>query len=109
MRSFVQPEYRIPVFLCLIWFQDEIRFLRQKLKETEMSADKDRYLRDKINEDSSHLVRENATLNQQVVELEKQLERVSRALCVSYSLRCVSHLDFSVECLYFWELYVVYV
>ena len=42
-----------------------------------MSADKDRYLRDKINEDSSHLVRENATLNQQVLEMEKQLERVS--------------------------------
>nr|KAG5691351.1 hypothetical protein BaRGS_033400 [Batillaria attramentaria] len=55
--------------------RDEIRFLRQKLKETEMSADKDRYLRDKINEDSSHLVRENASLSQQVLELQKQLER----------------------------------
>lgn len=55
--------------------RDEIRFLRQKLKETELSADKDRYLRDKINDDSSHLVRENATLSQQVTELEKQLER----------------------------------
>ncbi|KAL8577252.1 hypothetical protein ACOMHN_022440 [Nucella lapillus] len=55
--------------------RDETCFLRQKLKETELSADKDRYLRDKINEDSSQLVRENATLNQRVLELEKQLER----------------------------------
>lgn len=55
--------------------RDEIRFLRQKLKETELSAEKDRYLRDKINDDSSHLIRENATLSQKVAELEKQLER----------------------------------
>ena len=59
--------------------QDEVRFLRQKLKEMEMSVDKDRYLRDKINEDSSHLVKENAMLSQKVAELEKQLERVSSA------------------------------
>ena len=63
--------------------QDEVRFLRQKLKEMEMSVDKDRYLRDKINEDSSHLVKENAMLSQKVAELEKQLERVSSAcVCV---------------------------
>ncbi|XP_070209611.1 paramyosin-like isoform X3 [Littorina saxatilis] len=55
--------------------RDEIRHLRQKLKETEMNAEKDRYLRDKINEDSSHLVKENAALSQQVLELEKQLDR----------------------------------
>ncbi|XP_076437588.1 uncharacterized protein LOC143276817 isoform X2 [Babylonia areolata] len=55
--------------------RDEICFLRQKLKETELSADKDRYLRDKINEDSSHLVRENASLGQRLLEMEKQLER----------------------------------
>ena len=45
----------------------------------EMNVDKDRYLRDKINEDSSHLVKENAMLSQKVAELEKQLERVSSA------------------------------
>lgn len=66
--------------LLFSYIKDEIRFLKQKLKETEMNADKDRYLRDKINEDSSHLVRENATLSQQVLELQKQLERVR--LCV---------------------------
>lgn len=56
--------------------QDEIRLVRQKLKEAEMTADQDRYLRSKLSDDSSHLVKENALLNQQVVELQKQLERV---------------------------------
>lgn len=51
--------------------------LRQKLKETEMTADQDRFLRSKLSEDSSHLVKENALLNQQVLELTKQIERVS--------------------------------
>ncbi len=51
--------------------------LRQKLKEAEMHADQDRYLRNKLSDDSSHLVKENALLNQQVLELQKQLDRVS--------------------------------
>ncbi|XP_046563263.1 ELKS/Rab6-interacting/CAST family member 1-like isoform X2 [Haliotis rubra] len=55
--------------------RDEIRYLRQKLKETELAAEKDRYLRDKVSEDSSHLVKENAMLNQQISELQKQMER----------------------------------
>ena len=50
--------------------------LRQKLKETEMAADQDRFLRTKLSDDSSHLVKENALLNQQVLELTKQIERV---------------------------------
>ena len=55
--------------------RDEIRLLRQKLKETEMNADQDRYLRTKISDDTSHLVKENALLNQQVLELQKQVDR----------------------------------
>ena len=51
--------------------------LRQKLKETEMSADQDRYMRSKMSDDSSHLVKENALLNQQVLELQKLVDRVS--------------------------------
>ena len=51
--------------------------LRQKLKETEMNAEQDRFLRNKISDDSSHLVKENALLNQQVLEYQKQLDRVS--------------------------------
>ncbi|XP_071115264.1 paramyosin-like isoform X1 [Haliotis cracherodii] len=55
--------------------REEIRYLRQKLKETELAAQKDRYLRDKVSEDSSHLVKENAMLNQQISEIHKQIER----------------------------------
>ncbi len=42
-----------------------------------MGAEQDRFLRTKLSEDSSHLVKENALLNQQVLELTKQIERVS--------------------------------
>ncbi|XP_013381884.1 paramyosin isoform X2 [Lingula anatina] len=55
--------------------RDEIRMLRQKLKETEMMADQDRFLKNKLSDDSSHLVKENALINQQVLELQKQLDR----------------------------------
>ena len=50
--------------------------LRQKVKEAEMNSEQDRYLRTKLSDDSSHLVKENALLSQQVTELQKQLERV---------------------------------
>ncbi|KAJ8321772.1 hypothetical protein KUTeg_000243 [Tegillarca granosa] len=56
--------------------REEIRTLRQKLKETEMAADHDRYLKDKMGDDNSHLVKENAILNQQITELQKQIERL---------------------------------
>ncbi|KAK6960114.1 cilia- and flagella-associated protein 58-like isoform X1 [Biomphalaria glabrata] len=55
--------------------RDEIRLLHQKVKETELSAEKDRFLRDKISEEMSSLVQENSALNQRVMELTKQLER----------------------------------
>ncbi|KAK2167062.1 hypothetical protein LSH36_32g09010 [Paralvinella palmiformis] len=55
--------------------RDEIRLLRQKIKEAEMHADQDRYLRNKLSDDSSHLIKENALLNQQVLELQKLLDR----------------------------------
>ncbi|XP_074656380.1 uncharacterized protein LOC141909699 isoform X2 [Tubulanus polymorphus] len=55
--------------------RDEIRMLRQKMKETEMAADQDRYLRTKLTDDSSHLVQENALLNQQVIELTRTIDR----------------------------------
>jgi hypothetical protein len=51
--------------------------LRQKLKETELSTGQDRFLRSKLNEDNAHFVKENAYLSEQVLELQKQLERVS--------------------------------
>ncbi|CAH1772500.1 unnamed protein product [Owenia fusiformis] len=55
--------------------REEVQMLRQKLKETEMKADQDRYLRTKLSDDSSHLVSENSLLNQQVIELRNQVER----------------------------------
>lgn len=63
--------------LDLLLLQEEIRTLRQKLKEAEMAAEQDRFLRNKLSDDSSHLVKENALLSQQVIELTKQNERVS--------------------------------
>lgn len=51
--------------------------LRQRLKETEMNAEQDRYLKNKMSEDSSHLVKENALLNTKILELQKELDRVS--------------------------------
>ncbi|CAG5136780.1 unnamed protein product [Candidula unifasciata] len=55
--------------------RDEIRMLHQKVKEAEMAAEKDRYLRDKVSDDMASLIRENSTLNQQILELSKQLDR----------------------------------
>ncbi|XP_055996073.1 ELKS/Rab6-interacting/CAST family member 1-like isoform X2 [Ostrea edulis] len=55
--------------------KEEIQQLRQKLKETEMSADQDRFLKVKLTEDSTNLARENAALNQQMIDLKKQLDR----------------------------------
>ncbi|ELU18498.1 hypothetical protein CAPTEDRAFT_188336 [Capitella teleta] len=55
--------------------REEVRQLHRKLKEAEMNGEQDRYLRNKLSDDSGHLIKENALLNQQVVELQKQLER----------------------------------
>ncbi|XP_077990607.1 uncharacterized protein LOC144444929 [Glandiceps talaboti] len=55
--------------------RDEIRMLRQKLKDTELNADQDRYLRNKMSDDCSGLVKENALLGAQALDLQKQLDR----------------------------------
>ncbi|KAH9513670.1 hypothetical protein Btru_041774 [Bulinus truncatus] len=55
--------------------RDEIRLLHQKVKETELSAEKDRFLRDKVSEEMASLVKENSALSQKVLELTKQLDR----------------------------------
>ncbi|KAL4227958.1 hypothetical protein ACF0H5_013396 [Mactra antiquata] len=55
--------------------REEIRDLRHKLKEAELTAEQERHLRSKMSDDSSSIVRENATLNSHVVEITKQLER----------------------------------
>ncbi|RUS70187.1 hypothetical protein EGW08_022049 [Elysia chlorotica] len=55
--------------------RDEIRLLHQKLKESELGAEKDRFLRDKISDDMASLVQENAALSQAKLEISRQLER----------------------------------
>ncbi|CAL1533196.1 unnamed protein product [Lymnaea stagnalis] len=55
--------------------RDEIRMLHQKLKEAEHSVEKDRFLRDKVSDEMTSLVKENSSLNQKVMELTRQLDR----------------------------------
>lgn len=57
--------------------------LHQKVKETELAAEKDRYLREKVSEDMTSLIRENSSLNQQILELSKQLDRVSPLVLIT--------------------------
>ncbi|XP_071483729.1 uncharacterized protein [Diadema antillarum] len=56
-------------------FRDEIRQLKGKLKESEMKAEHDRFLKNKMSEDVNNLVKENAVMGAQVLELQKQLDR----------------------------------
>jgi hypothetical protein len=51
-----------------------------------MSAEQERHLRSKMSDDSSTIVRENSVLHQQVVEMTKQLERVSLVLSTPNAL-----------------------
>ncbi|XP_065843872.1 calponin homology domain-containing protein DDB_G0272472-like isoform X2 [Oscarella lobularis] len=55
--------------------QDEMRKLRLQLKQSEVDADQDRYMKNKITDDCSALVKENALLTSQVAELRTQIER----------------------------------
>ena len=62
--------------MCVVE-QEELRSLRQKVKEAELQTSQERYLRAKVAEDSSALVRENTLLTQKCADLEQQLMRVS--------------------------------
>ncbi|XP_033011368.1 nuclear mitotic apparatus protein 1-like [Lacerta agilis] len=54
---------------------EESEKLRQVLKEKELSADEEKYLRDKMSEDCGHLTRENGLLQAQVLQATRQLSR----------------------------------
>ena len=84
--------------VCVV-FQEEIRVLRQRQKEAEMSAEQERHLRTKISDDGSNLVKENSVLNQQVVELTKQLERVSFWWNLCWKADSKQKTEFWVKCL----------
>nr|XP_014344827.1 PREDICTED: protein CROWDED NUCLEI 3-like [Latimeria chalumnae] len=55
--------------------KEEIQKLRQQLRDKEMSAEEDKFLRNKMGEDCGRLTKENALLHSQVLEFTKQLER----------------------------------
>ncbi|CAG5119792.1 unnamed protein product [Candidula unifasciata] len=55
--------------------RNELRLLHQRLTETELEVERDRFLRDKVADDIARIVRENSALTQQLTELTKQLER----------------------------------
>ncbi|KAM9165673.1 uncharacterized protein ACDP82_002585 isoform 2-T2 [Pangshura tecta] len=55
--------------------REEAEKLRQQLKEKELSADEDKYLRNKMAEDCGYLTKENGFLQSQVLEAAKQLDR----------------------------------
>ncbi|EMP42304.1 hypothetical protein UY3_00466 [Chelonia mydas] len=54
---------------------EEAEKLRQQLKEKELSADEDKYLRNKMAEDCGYLTKENGLLQSQVLEATRQLDR----------------------------------
>lgn len=54
--------------------KNELKELRFSFREKEIQADQDRTLRIKISEDCGNLIKENAALSSQIIELKKQLE-----------------------------------
>ncbi|XP_073251305.1 uncharacterized protein [Porites lutea] len=54
--------------------REEIRQLRLQLKEKEINAEQDRSLRNKIQDDCTALIKENAAISAQVIELRKQID-----------------------------------
>ena len=73
--------------------KEEIRQLRQKLKETEMSAEHEKYMKTKLTEDNANLVRENSVLNQQVVDFQIEVERERGARETTESRHTQSHTE----------------
>ncbi|XP_051878578.1 polyamine-modulated factor 1-binding protein 1-like [Pristis pectinata] len=60
--------------------RNEISSLQQKLREQEVLAEEDKFLRSKEADDCSRLTKENAVLHSQVVELTQDLERAQAAI-----------------------------
>uniref|UniRef100_H3BF41 Uncharacterized protein n=1 Tax=Latimeria chalumnae TaxID=7897 RepID=H3BF41_LATCH len=56
--------------------RDEVRLLHQQLREKDLMAEQDRFLRSKMADDSASLTKENILLHSQGLELNKQLDRV---------------------------------
>ncbi|XP_069743015.1 uncharacterized protein [Narcine bancroftii] len=56
-------------------YRDEICLLNQQLREKAMMREQDRFLRSKMTDDCAILIKENAELHSQILELKKQLDR----------------------------------
>eukprot|EP00794_Sanderia_malayensis_P010067 gene10067-11095_t len=54
--------------------REEIRLLKYECRQKEIAAEQDRALRNKISDDCAALVKENAALASQTIELQKQLD-----------------------------------
>ncbi|XP_059837479.1 uncharacterized protein LOC132400496 isoform X2 [Hypanus sabinus] len=57
-------------------YRDEIRLLHQQLREKEMMREQDRCLRSNMTDNCASLIKENAQLHSQILELKKQLDRI---------------------------------
>ena len=51
------------------------------MKETEIAANRDRYLRDKTTTECDRVVGDNSRLEQEIIELKKQLDQVGQPFC----------------------------
>jgi len=58
--------------------KEEIKLLRFECRQKEITAEQDRSLRNKISDDCAALVKENAALSSQALELRKQLDAETR-------------------------------
>lgn len=56
--------------------QDEINHLKQKLKEATEGVEKEQILKHRLSEDASKLIKENAILNRQIIDLQTMIEQV---------------------------------
>ncbi|XP_078073242.1 uncharacterized protein LOC144496132 [Mustelus asterias] len=56
--------------------RDEISSLQQKLRDSVLLAEEDKFLRNKVAEDCGRLTKENAHLHSRVLELTKELEKI---------------------------------
>ncbi|XP_078254857.1 uncharacterized protein LOC144593226 isoform X2 [Rhinoraja longicauda] len=59
--------------------RNEINSLQQKLRDQEVLAEEDTFLRNKEADDYCHLIKENAVLHSQVMELTQDVERAQAA------------------------------
>ena len=81
MISFLFYFVSIASCFCVSIGQTEIANLNRSMKETEIAANRDRYLRDKTTTECDRVVGDNSRLEQEIIELKKQLDQVGQPFC----------------------------